>query len=119
MPFALLSSGYFEYCWLWVMMEGREQIWIMTSGFQDCFGFSFDLLYVRKISNRFFLCVRVHATESIYRIEHLRLFFTGMMGQSTARIASSNTVLRPFWVRAEHSKYLTAPISLAIASPWG
>ena len=35
----------------------------------------------------------------------------------TARIASSNTVLRPFCVRAEHSKYLTAPISLAIATP--
>ena len=35
----------------------------------------------------------------------------------TARMASSNTVLRPFCVRAEHSKYLTAPISLAIATP--
>lgn len=29
-------------------------------------------------------------------------------GQRTARMASSNTVLRPRWVRAEHSKYLTA-----------
>jgi len=36
-----------------------------------------------------------------------------------ARTASSNTVLRPFCVRAEHSKYLTAPISLAIATPCG
>lgn len=38
-------------------------------------------------------------------------------GHSTARIASSNTVLRPFCVSAEHSKYFTAPISLAIAKP--
>jgi len=37
----------------------------------------------------------------------------------TARIASSNTILRPSRVRAEHSKYLTAPISLAIVTPCG
>lgn len=35
----------------------------------------------------------------------------------TARIASSKTVLRPFCVSAEHSRYFTAPISLAIATP--
>lgn len=35
----------------------------------------------------------------------------------TARIASSKTVLRPFWVSAEHSRYFTAPMSLAIATP--
>ena len=29
-------------------------------------------------------------------------------GQSTARMASSNTVFRPRWVRAEHSRYFTA-----------
>ena len=39
-------------------------------------------------------------------------------GHRTARIASSNTVLSPFWVSAEHSRYLTAPISFAIARPW-
>ena len=39
-------------------------------------------------------------------------------GQSTARMASSNTVFRPFCVSAEHSKYFTAPISFAIAKPW-
>lgn len=39
-------------------------------------------------------------------------------GLSTARMASSNTVLRPFCVRAEHSRYLTAEISLAICRPW-
>merc|ERR1719264_2110116 len=30
-------------------------------------------------------------------------------------MASSNTVLSPFCVRAEHSRYFTAPTSLAIA----
>lgn len=32
-------------------------------------------------------------------------------------MASSNTVFKPFWVNAEHSKYFTEPISLAIAKP--
>lgn len=41
------------------------------------------------------------------------------MGLQMARIASSKTVLRPFWVRAEHSRYLTAPMDLAIWIPWG
>lgn len=36
------------------------------------------------------------------------LFFTGG-GHSTARMASSNTVFRPRWVSAEHSRYFTAP----------
>lgn len=36
----------------------------------------------------------------------------------TARMASSNTVFNPFWVKAEHSRYLTAFISLDIATPW-
>ena len=35
----------------------------------------------------------------------------------TARIASSKTVFRPFCVRAEHSRYFTAPMSLAICTP--
>lgn len=35
----------------------------------------------------------------------------------TARIASSNTVFKPFCVKAEHSRYFTAPISFAIATP--
>lgn len=38
----------------------------------------------------------------------LPLFFTGG-GHSTALIASSNTVFRPRWVSAEHSRYFTAP----------
>ncbi|TNN49581.1 hypothetical protein EYF80_040199 [Liparis tanakae] len=36
------------------------------------------------------------------------LFFTGG-GQSTARMASSNTVFRPRWVRAEHSRSSLVP----------
>jgi hypothetical protein len=36
----------------------------------------------------------------------------------TARIASSKTFFNPFWVRAEHSKYFTAPISFAMLAPW-
>lgn len=52
-----------------------------------------------------------------YRRVHFRLGLTCKTGHSTARMASSNTVLRPFCVRAEHSKYFTALISLAIASP--
>lgn len=48
------------------------------------------------------------------------LFFLGLgCGQSTARMASSKTFLSPFWVRAEHSRYLTEPISLAMARPCG
>lgn len=38
----------------------------------------------------------------------LPLFFTGG-GHSTALMASSNTVFRPRWVSAEHSRYFTAP----------
>lgn len=51
----------------------------------------------------------VLALLSFQNMVHLLpLFFTGG-GQSTARIASSNTVFRPRWVSAEHSKYFTAP----------
>jgi hypothetical protein len=35
----------------------------------------------------------------------------------TARMASSKTVFSPFCVRAEHSRYFTAPISLDMATP--
>lgn len=45
-------------------------------------------------------------------------FFLGIIfGSKTALIASSNTVFNPFCVRAEHSRYLTAVISLPIARP--
>jgi len=35
----------------------------------------------------------------------------------TALIASSKTVLSPFWVSAEHSRYFTAPMSRPMATP--
>ena len=44
-------------------------------------------------------------------------FFDFGFGHKCARIASSKTVFKPFWVNAEHSRYLTAPISLRIDSP--
>ena len=34
-------------------------------------------------------------------------------------MASSNTCLSPFCVRAEHSRYLTDPTSFIICRPWG
>lgn len=53
-----------------------------------------------------------------HKITHFLGFLGGGAGQSTARIASSNTFLRPFCVNAEHSKYLTALISFAICKLW-
>ena len=47
----------------------------------------------------------LHASSQIF--EHSR----------TALMASSNTVLRPFCVSAEHSRYLTALMSFAIPVP--
>ena len=54
-----------------------------------------------------------------YNILHVCFFFGAGAGQSTALIASSKTVLSPFVVNAEHSKYFTAPTSLAIERPCG
>ena len=48
---------------------------------------------------------------------HCFFFLILGTGHSTARIASSNTVFKPFCVKAEHSRYFTAPTSLAIARP--
>lgn len=42
-----------------------------------------------------------------YRMRHLTLRRCGSGGSRAAKIASSNTFLRPFCVRAEHSTYLT------------
>lgn len=52
----------------------------------------------------FFLPLVLH-----YSILHFFLFFLTGGGHSTALMASSNTVLRPRCVRAEHSRYFTAP----------
>lgn len=52
----------------------------------------------------------------VYNSRHfLFLFLTGG-GQRTARMASSNTVLRPRCVSAEHSRYFTAPAGQNTAS---
>lgn len=51
---------------------------------------------------------RVFRNEAYSKLHFLCFFFAGG-GQRTARMASSNTVFRPRWVRAEHSRYLTAP----------
>jgi len=48
----------------------------------------------------------------------VQTFLGFFLGVSAARIASSNTVLSPSCVRAEHSKYFTAPISFALSSAW-
>lgn len=61
----------------------------------------------------------VPVLEIYYRMAHFFPFFTWGDGQRTARIASSKTILRPFWVNAEHSRYLTAPISFIICRPCG
>ncbi|CAB4409192.1 unnamed protein product [Rhizophagus irregularis] len=52
----------------------------------------------------------------MWNTKHLRGFLvTG--GSKAATIASSKTFFKPFCVKAEHSTYLTAPISLASLSP--
>ena len=56
--------------------------------------------------------------ERFQRSRQGRTFLGLGGGQRTALMASSNTVLRPFCVSAEHSRYLTAPTSLAIDRPW-
>ena len=55
--------------------------------------------------------------SEVYRTLHCFFFLILGTGHSTARIASSNTVFKPFCVKAEHSRYFTAPTSLAIARP--
>ena len=63
---------------------------------------------------------RMASVSSLYIIRQnllIEFFWITGAGHRTALIASSKTVLRPFWVRAEHSRYLTAPTSLAMANP--
>lgn len=45
----------------------------------------------------------------LYNNVHFLFFFLTGGGHRTARMASSNTVLRPRCVRAEHSRYFTEP----------
>ena len=69
------------------------------------------------VSYRIIFSLDIHFTETVYNRLHLFLGLILGTGHRTALIASSKTVLRPFWVRAEHSRYLTAPTSLAMANP--
>lgn len=56
--------------------------------------------------------VYLYVSLTIHRSEHcFFLSFVGW-GQRTARMASSNTVFRPRWVKAEHSRYFTASIKI-------
>lgn len=64
-------------------------------------------------------CGRPNVPSTSHNNIHWFFFFGFGFGHRTARIASSNTVFRPFCVSAEHSRYLTAVISLAIARPCG
>jgi len=47
----------------------------------------------------------------------VHLFFFPCRRRSAARVACSNTSLTPSFILAEHSRYLTAPILRATASP--
>jgi len=51
------------------------------------------------------------------RTLHGRGLGFGFGGHKTALIASSNTVFKPFWVKAEHSRYFAAATSLAKLRP--
>ena len=64
------------------------------------------------------MCVVAVAILS-YKRMHVFFFFWTFCGCRTARIASSNTVFKPFCVSAEHSRYFTALISFCICSPCG
>ncbi len=48
----------------------------------------------------------------------ISVIFFYLAGYMTALTASSKTVLSPFCVLAEHSRYLTAPMSLHRLRPW-
>ena len=68
-------------------------------------------------SRRMKSCLGHNVIWMYYKTVHLCFCFGAGAGQRTALIASSKTVLSPLVVRAEHSKYLTAPTSLAIERP--
>jgi hypothetical protein len=66
------------------------------------------------------LCIVILATYSNADQKPLRLTHAaGDLGQgATYLIASSNTLFKFLWVKAEHSKYLWARISLATIKAW-
>lgn len=56
------------------------------------------------------ICFCIYVRLTIYSSEHGFFLTLVGWGQRTALIASSNTVFRPRWVKAEHSRYFTASI---------
>ena len=54
----------------------------------------------------------------IQRSTQVLFFPVVFLGDKTARIASSKICFRPFWVNAEHSRYLAAPTSFANDRPY-
>lgn len=63
------------------------------------------VLLLGELRLQLVLCV-----QSVQRSKHFLLGFLTGGGHRTARMASSNTVLRPRCVKAEHSRYFTAPV---------
>ena len=87
---------------------------IANSGTQSIINATFVIFHHNPSQNPL-LRLMLILSQSIL---HLFFFVIFGTGQRTARIASSKTVLSPFCVRAEHSRYLTAPTSFAIARPY-
>ena len=63
------------------------------------------------------VCCRTARTGTLRRAIRAEGGENGSHNAQTTRIASSNTVLSPFCVSAEHSRYFTAPMSFIIATP--
>lgn len=69
--------------------------------------------FITSLRHSFLLLLTlcVYFSLTFYSSEHGFFLTLVGWGQSTARMASSNTVFRPRWVKAEHSRYFTASAS--------
>lgn len=69
--------------------------------------------FITSLGHSFLLLLSlcVYFSLTFYSSEHGFFLTLVGWGQSTARMASSNTVFRPRWVKAEHSRYFTASAS--------
>lgn len=90
--------------WFLVQIE-----WLIWASACDCC-ISLALRHLRPTAAA---AAHSHATQNQqqdvhYMTTHLRCRRRSGSGRSTALTASSNTCLRPRWVSAEHSMYLTA-----------
>ena len=119
----------YQVCWVlalgsWLTgcpPEGSGEASVSMLFGYSSYGLSFSISEVISCTLSWFSFSHLIASSlsiQVYRTLHLRVFLILGTGHKTARIASSNTVFNPFWVKAEHSKYFTAPTSLAIDSPW-